>query len=175
MRRKLLQIMIATFSLIAGIGFHRASVNAAEFVLAYDSIVLEEPWPVTSDSDSSDVTCAFLKTNAIVISMPDDRKVYLGKKLVGTADDTGELERQLAIKFGEQERRLNEAVPTARSREATLTCDYRSIYIKAFWNSSYGDVTRLIEASKRAGALHVGLIAERRKPVRFCCGGLTIR
>ncbi|HXD31116.1 MAG TPA: biopolymer transporter ExbD [Pyrinomonadaceae bacterium] len=167
MRRTYLHILVALVTLVAGNTFHRQVVNAADFLLTYDSVVLEEPEP--SLADSPEPTCTFWNSDAIVISMPADRSLYLGRQFVGTADDTRELEQQLAGSFAAQDTKFYEAQTTDLSKAIRLR-DERVVYIKAFGNSSYGDILRLIEAAKRAGALHIGLMAEWRKSEGPCAG-----
>lgn len=168
MRRIYFHILVALLTLVAGNAFHRQVVNAADFLVTYDTVVLEEP--DQSPADSPYLTCTFWSSDAIAISMPEDRSLYLGRQAVGSADDTRELERQLAITFAAQDKKFYEAQSSDLSQAIRLRSDERVVYIKVFWSSSYVDIIRVIEATKAAGALRIRLIADWRKSDGPCAG-----
>jgi biopolymer transport protein ExbD len=164
MRRTSLHILIASLTLIAGIEFHRRVVSAANFALEYYTVVLEEPVPVAEDSCCSS-PCFYWKTNRLVISMAEDRRVYLGKKSVGTPDDTRELEQKLAMHFNPYEMQ-----PSDLGKAVFINNDCNAIYIKAHPDCSYRDIVRLMEAARRSGVHNIGLIADWRKGDARCAG-----
>jgi biopolymer transport protein ExbD len=155
-----LRIAVAVITFVVGAGFHQLALGLTDVALRYDTVVLEER--ELSTNDSSEVEEGFFDMRYIVISLADSRDVYLGKQFVGNPDDTSRLEAKLQSKFAEFEPARVD-VDLKEPRMIRPYPDYKTVYIKASTRSSYGDVVRLIEGVRRAGAQHIGLVPDRRK------------
>lgn len=161
MKRLSFQVAVEAIMFVVGAEFHQLVVRATDVALSYYTVRFEEP--PSSPDDPSAAAERFLDRNVIVIGRGDKRDLYLGKKFVGTPDDTRELEANLRHQFARNEKELNDLEPRGLSRMIRGTLDYRLVYIKAFSGASYGDVVEVYNAARRAGAWHIGLVADRRK------------
>jgi biopolymer transport protein ExbD len=98
----------------------------------------------------------------LIVSVTNDRQLYLNRQEMGSLDDTSELVAKLSEIFRRRTelglyrdgRDLNSAVPDDERIEKT-------VYIKAPRGMSYGEVSDLIEAIREAGASPIGLVSER--------------
>jgi len=161
MKRLALQLVIGMFTFGIGAGFHQTVLRLVDEALSYPAVVLQEP--ASCATDSSEVEQAFFDMCCIVVSLADRRDVYLGKQFVGNPDDTSRLEARLQSKFAEFEQAPMDVHPKELSEPIRIHPICMKVYIRASINSSYEDVVRLIEAAKRAGAHHIGLVADKRK------------
>jgi biopolymer transport protein ExbD len=98
----------------------------------------------------------------LVVSVNNDRQLYLNRQEMGNLDDTSELVAKLREIFRRRNELglyrdgldLNSAVPDDERIEKT-------VFIKAPRRMSYGEVSDLIEAIKEAGASPIALVSER--------------
>jgi biopolymer transport protein ExbD len=161
MKRLSVQVAVAVMMFVVGAEFHQLVISATDLALTYYTVRFEEP--ASSPIDLSAAAQTFLDRKIIVICLADKRDLYLGKRFVGTPDDTRELEADLRHQFALSERELNELERRGLSRMIRGAPAYRLVYVKAFTGASYGDVVRVYNAARRAGAWHIGLVADRRK------------
>ncbi|GAC1446278.1 MAG: protein TolR [Pyrinomonadaceae bacterium] len=94
----------------------------------------------------------------LIITIDSDNKIKLNQDSVGAVDDTSALSKKLSTIF--QERRTNHAYDPSLAERAELPEEERiakSVFIKAPRRLSYGDVVKVIDAIKGAGANPVGL------------------
>ena len=161
MRRLTFRFCVAVITFVLGTGFHQSIVRLAEPFTDPIASFLEEPASLVSNL--SDEEEPFLDRNPLVVCMSDDRDLYLGKEFVGKPDDTRELETKLAGAFAKYERELMDAQPKDLSQRILNGCCYRMVYIKAMRTSSYEDIVKLVEATRKAGAQYVRRVADDRK------------
>ncbi|MEP6706828.1 MAG: biopolymer transporter ExbD [Pyrinomonadaceae bacterium] len=81
------------------------------------------------------------KESAIIISIPNDREYYLGKKRVSLDDLKTEVEKALEKKKEED----------------------RIVYVKSGIGVSYGEVVNVINAVREKGVDRIGLVADKKK------------
>jgi hypothetical protein len=86
MNRFRLRVAVAVITFVIGAGFHQGLVSLARVAIRYDTVALEDP--SITIPEKFDEGNLIYERSVLVISMPDTRELYLGKKLVGTADDT---------------------------------------------------------------------------------------
>jgi len=95
----------------------------------------------------------------LVVTIEPDRTLRLNALTdMGTVDDTGKLSARLAALF--QERKKNRVYRDSMLTRHDLPEEYRiekTVFIKAPRLISYGDVARVIDGVKGAGAEPVGL------------------
>ena len=95
----------------------------------------------------------------LVVTIEPDRTLKLNSLTdMGTVDDTGKLSTRLAALF--QERKKNHVYRDSMLTRIDLPEEYRiekTVFIKAPRSISYGDVARVIDGIKGAGADPVGL------------------
>ncbi|MGH9358783.1 MAG: ExbD/TolR family protein [Terriglobia bacterium] len=82
------------------------------------------------------------KTNAVVLALTRDGKVYLGSSEIPESDVTGKVSARIANKLD------------------------KTVYLKSDARAKYGDVTGLVDDIRAAGAENLGLITEKvqRRP-----------
>ncbi len=82
------------------------------------------------------------KTNAVVLALTRDGKVYLGSSEIPESEVTGKVEARIANKLD------------------------KTVYLKSDARAKYGDVTGLVDDIRAAGAENLGLITEKiqRRP-----------
>ena len=156
MKRLALQLVIGMFTFGIGAGFHQTVLRLVDEALSYHPVV------ASSTTDLPEPQEALWDRPWIIISLAD-RDVYLGKRFLGSPDDTSELQAKLRSEFAKYEQALEYVQPKELSEPIPLHPICMKVYIKASLNSSYGDVVRLIEAAKPAGADQIGLIPDKRK------------
>lgn len=161
MKRLSLQVAVSVIMFVVGAEFHQLVIRLTDVALSYYAVRLEEP--ASSPADPSAAAQSFLDRKIIVISLADKLDLYLGKKSFGTPDDTRELEADLRSQFARNEKELNDLKPRELSGMIRGALAYRLVYIKAFTGASYGDVVRVYNAARRAGAQNIRLVADRRK------------
>jgi biopolymer transport protein ExbD len=97
--------------------------------------------------------------NTLVVVIAPDRSLKLnGLSDMGTIDDTAKLSAKLAEVF--QERRQNHSYAAEMLNRPDLPEELRiekTVFIKAPRSIDYGDVVRVIDAIKGAGAEPIGL------------------
>ena len=97
--------------------------------------------------------------NTLVVTINDDGTLKLnGLSDMGTIDDTSKLSATLVSLFSERKR--NHSYRTDMLTRVDLAEDHRiekTVFIKAPRLTRYGDVTRVLDALKGAGAEPVGL------------------
>jgi len=81
------------------------------------------------------------KESAVIISIPNDREYYLGKKRVSLDDLKTEVEKALEKKKEED----------------------RIVYVKSGIGVSYGEVVNVINAVREKGVDKIGLVADKKK------------
>ena len=81
------------------------------------------------------------KESAVIISVPNDREYYLGKKRVSLDDLKTEVEKALEKKKEED----------------------RIVYVKSGIGVSYGEVVNVINAVREKGVDKIGLVADKKK------------
>ncbi|HEY3026379.1 MAG TPA: biopolymer transporter ExbD [Pyrinomonadaceae bacterium] len=81
------------------------------------------------------------KESAVIISIPNDREYYLGKKRVSLDDLKTEVEKALEKKKEED----------------------RIVYVKSGVGVSYGEVVNVINAVREKGVDKIGLVADKKK------------
>lgn len=84
---------------------------------------------------------AIIKESSVVISMPADNEIYIGKELVQPAALKSEIERKMESKTGED----------------------RIVYLKSGIGVSYGEVVKVINVLREAGIDQIGLVADKKK------------
>jgi biopolymer transport protein ExbD len=98
----------------------------------------------------------------LIVSITNDRKLYLNRQEMGSLDDPSELVAKLNEIFSHRTERhayrdgldLNSAIPESERIEKT-------VLIKAPRGMSYGEVSDLIQLIKDTGANPIGLVTER--------------
>ncbi|MGH9374951.1 MAG: ExbD/TolR family protein [Terriglobia bacterium] len=82
------------------------------------------------------------KTNAVVLALTRDGKVYLGSSEIPESDVTSKVSARIANKLD------------------------KTVYLKSDARAKYGDVTGLVDDIRAAGAENLGLITEKvqRRP-----------
>lgn len=168
MDRFRLRVAVAVITFVIGAGFHQVIVGLAGVAMRYDTVALEGP-SITIPGEFDEGNLIY-ERSVLVISMPDTRELYLGKKLVGTADDTRELEAELRNTFARFDHEFMNSQPKELNEELRLSSGERMVYIKVYPQCWFSDVIRLIEVAKQAGAQHVGLIADSHKSGIGCRG-----
>jgi hypothetical protein len=169
MNRFRLRVAVAVITFVIGAGFHQGLVSLARVALRYDTVALEDP-SITIPEKKFEAGNLIYERSVLVISMPDTRELYLGKKLVGTADDTRELEAELRNAFARLDQEFMNAQPSDLNEELRLSSGQRMVYLKVYPQCRFPDVIRLIEVAKQAGAQHVALIADSHKNGNGCRG-----
>lgn len=95
----------------------------------------------------------------LVVTIESDRRLRLNSLTeMGTVDDTGKLSTRLVALF--QERTKNHVYRDSMLTRIDVPEDYRiekTVFIKAPRSISYGDVAKVIDGIKGAGADPVGL------------------
>ena len=81
------------------------------------------------------------KESAVIISVPNDKEYYLGKKRVSLDDLKTEVEKALEKKKEED----------------------RIVYVKSGIGVSYGEVVNVINAVREKGVDRIGLVADKKK------------
>jgi biopolymer transport protein TolR len=94
-----------------------------------------------SEMNYSDIDPEITKESSVVISIPDDNQVYIGKEPY-----TKEL-------LGEKIKKLME----------NKTPDKRIVYIKSGVNVNYGTVVETIDIIRKQDVDKIGLVAEKKK------------
>ncbi len=168
MNRFCLRVAIALITFVIGAGFHHVILGLARVAICYDTVALEDA-SIAIPEKFEEGNFVY-ERSVVVISMPDTRELYLGKKLVGTADDTGELEAEVRSAFARLDQEFMNAQPTDLNKELRLSSGQRMVYIKVYPQCRFPDVIRLIEVAKQAGAQRVGLIADSPKHGIGCRG-----
>ncbi len=77
------------------------------------------------------------KTNAVVLAITRDGKVYLGSKLIDEGQVTKKVEDAIANKLD------------------------KTVYLKSDARTKYGDVTQLVDDIRAAGVENLGLLTEK--------------
>ncbi|MCU1264062.1 MAG: hypothetical protein JWM21_380 [Acidobacteria bacterium] len=167
MKRLALQLVIGMVTFVAGAEFHQLVVRLAERAIGY-TIVFEGP--ETATIDSLETESPLFNRSAILISMDDKRDIYLGKKLIGSPADTNELPAKFRIEFARFAQTRMSCQPRELSEPICLAVDYNDVIIRASVRCSYGDVVRLMEAVRSAGANRIGLVADWPKYKLRCLG-----
>ena len=101
-----------------------------------------------------------LKPNplTLVVSISNDLQLKLNQDGVGSVNDTSQLSQRLAQLF--RERRAQRAYKPGMETRSDLPEDERlekTVFVKAPRSLKYGDVVKVIDAIKGAGATPVGL------------------
>lgn len=94
----------------------------------------------------------------LVVSIDGDLKTKLNLDEFGSVNDTGRLSARLAQIF--EDRKQNHAYATGMENRTDLPEDERiqkTVFVKAPRSLKYGDVVKVIDALKGAGAKPVGL------------------
>jgi len=159
---------LALITFAAGFEFHQVVDRIAAIVINDGEVINDEPFLSVCDSATPEF---IFDKSPTAISLVDDRLVYLGKKLVGTPDDTRKLEEQLARESLEETRSFADSQCNDLQQNIRLRTPYRMIYIKAVPESSTADINRLVQAARAAGAYHIGLVPYRRLGVLTECPG----
>lgn len=84
---------------------------------------------------------AIIKESSVVISMPADNEIYIGKELIQPQALKAEIERKMEDKTG----------------------DDRIVYLKSGVGVSYGEVVKVINVLREAGIDQIGLVADKKK------------
>lgn len=101
-----------------------------------------------------------LKPNplTLVVSISPDLQIRLNQDSVGSVNDTAPLAQRLALVF--QQRKEQRAYKVGMETRSDIKEDDRiekTVFVKAPRASKYGDVVKVIDAIKGAGASPVGL------------------
>lgn len=96
---------------------------------------------IPRDTKNADEDAAINKESAVIISIPNDKEYYLGKKRVTLDDLKNEVEKALEKKKEED----------------------RIVYVKSGVGVSYGEVVNVINAVREKGVDRIGLVADRKK------------
>jgi biopolymer transport protein ExbD len=101
-----------------------------------------------------------LKPNplTLVVSIANDLQLKLNQDSIGSVNDTGALSQKLAQVF--QERKSTRAYKVGMETRQDLPEDERiekTVFVKAPQSLKYGEVVKVIDAIKGAGANPVGL------------------
>jgi biopolymer transport protein ExbD len=101
-----------------------------------------------------------LKPNplTLVVSIASDLQIKLNQESLGSVNDTGPLSQRLAQVF--QERKAQRAYKPGMETRSDIPEDERiekTVFVKAPRSLSYGEVVKVIDAIKGAGANPVGL------------------
>ena len=94
----------------------------------------------------------------LVVAIDKDMKVKLNVDEFGSVNDTGKLSARLVQIF--EDRKQNHAYATGMENRTDLSEDeriQRTVFVKAPRSLKYGDVVKVIDAIKGAGAKPVGL------------------
>jgi hypothetical protein len=167
MNRFRLRVAVAVITFVIGAGFHQVIAGIARVAIRYDTVVLEHlPSTIADQSKEDD----FFHKRVLVISMPDKRELYLGKKFVGTPDDTRELEAELKLSFVRLQQDFLEAQSKELGEKIRLSSGCKMVYIKVYPRCWFPDVITLIEIAKQVGAQYIFLIADSRKTNSGCRG-----
>jgi len=136
------------------------------------SFAIDRLWDVSSQDEARLVpVLADQKQNLrhscgyLVVSVPSDGTLYLGREELGSLDDTSILTATIRTIFERREQLqlyapapdLSLAVPKDRQIEKT-------VYIKAARSLSYGEIADLVSVIKEAGAAPIELVVDR--PIR---------
>jgi len=101
-----------------------------------------------------------LKPNplTLVVSISPDLQLRLNQDAVGSVNDTGQLSQRLVQVFKQRkEQRAYKVGMEARSDVAEDERIEKTVFVKAPRAAKYGDVVKVIDAIKGAGANPVGL------------------
>jgi len=96
---------------------------------------------IPRDTKYADEDTNINKESAVIISIPNDREYYLGKKRVSLDDLKTEVEKALEKKKEED----------------------RIVYVKSGIGVSYGEVVNVINAVREKGVDRIGLVADKKK------------
>jgi biopolymer transport protein ExbD/biopolymer transport protein TolR len=96
---------------------------------------------IPRDTKYADEDTNINKESAVIISIPNDREYYLGKKRVSLDDLKIEVEKALEKKKEED----------------------RIVYVKSGIGVSYGEVVNVINAVREKGVDRIGLVADKKK------------
>lgn len=96
---------------------------------------------IPRDTKYADEDTNINKESAVIISVPNDREYYLGKKRVSLDDLKTEVEKALEKKKEED----------------------RIVYVKSGIGVSYGEVVNVINAVREKGVDRIGLVADKKK------------
>ena len=96
---------------------------------------------IPRDSKFAEEDNAINKESAVIISIPNDKEYYLGKKRVTLDDLKVGVEKALEKKKGED----------------------RIVYIKSGVGVSYGEVVNVINAVREKNVDKIGLVADKKK------------
>ena len=88
-----------------------------------------------------DVDPAIIKESSVVISMPTNEEIYIGKELIQMSALESEIQRKMDAKTG----------------------DDRIVYLKSGVGVSYGNVVEVINSLRKAGIDQIGLVADKKK------------
>jgi len=101
-----------------------------------------------------------LKPNplTLVVSIASDLQLKLNQDAIGSVNDTGPLSQKLTLVF--QQRKVQRAYRVGMETRTDLPEEERiekTVFVKAPKSMKYGDVVKVIDAIKGAGASPVGL------------------
>jgi len=96
---------------------------------------------IPRDMNSPDVDPAIIKESSVVISIPNDSQIYLGKELI-TREELG---------------------PRVDSAMKNKADPDRIVYIKSGVGVSYGTVVDIINVIRKQGIDRIGLVADKKK------------
>src|SRR5947209_13747229 len=96
---------------------------------------------IPRDMNSPDVDPAIIKESSVVISIPNDAQIYLGKELI-TREELG---------------------PRVDSAMKNKADPDRIVYIKSGVGVSYGTVVDIINVIRKQGIDRIGLVADKKK------------
>jgi biopolymer transport protein ExbD/biopolymer transport protein TolR len=101
------------------------------------------------DMNNPEVDPAIIKESSVVISIPNDGEVYLGKDKITdyTSDDKHKSELQTRV----------DKMLASKSEQD------RIVYIKSGVGVSYGSVVGVINEVRKAGVDKIGLVADKKK------------
>ncbi len=98
---------------------------------------------IPRDMNTPDVDPAIIKESSVVISIPNDGEVYLGKEKIG--DYKNDLQT-----------RIDKMMKNKTDAE-------RIVYIKSGVGVSYGSVVEVINLVRKSGIDKIGLVADKKK------------
>ena len=116
----------------------------------FKALVPEEPDPNQTDVKPNPLT--------LVVTIDSDLKLKLNLDEIGSVNDTGKLSSRLAQLF--EQRRQDRAYKSGMEGRTDLPEEERiekSVFIKAPRSLNYGEVVKVIDSIKGAGANPVGL------------------
>lgn len=167
MNRLAFRLSAAIIMLLAGVGFHLLTLKVVSIIVTRSELAaLDSAFAQVKFEPEEELESPLVDPCTIVVCAVKDRALFLGKGYAGQLGDYTELTARLGAMLRQKRRGCItdsleiEQRPFWLQPRKSDCCD-SIVYIKAITTLPYGDVVKLVEIVKAAGASRVGLVASK--------------